>query len=73
MKQKTNVYYDPKVDAVWIRTKSGVEADSEEVVPGVTVEFGKDGSVVGFEILRASQVLSPFVNQQKQITRTQYA
>lgn len=65
MKKKTNVHYDRKTDAMWIRTQEGMENDSEEIAPGITVEFGRNRSVIGFEILRASEVLSPFLEQQK--------
>lgn len=74
MKQKTNVQYDRNTDAMWIRTRKGAEIDSEELAPGITVEYGRDRSVIGFEILRASEVLSPFLNQQKQLASgRQYA
>lgn len=74
MKQKTKVHYDPKVDAMWIRIHTGAETDSEELAPGITVEFGRNRSVIGFEILRASEVLSPFLDQQKVLaSRRQYA
>lgn len=74
MKQKTNVQYDRNTDAMWIQTHKGAETDSKELAPGITVEYGKNGSVIGFEILRASEVLSPFLNQQRGIiSNRQYA
>ncbi|MBI5620528.1 DUF2283 domain-containing protein [Candidatus Gottesmanbacteria bacterium] len=67
MKKKTNVHYDSVADAMWIRTHEGMEIDSEELAPGITVEFDKNRSVIGFEILRASEVLSSFLDQRKAI------
>lgn len=57
MKQKPKVYYDKKVDALWIRVKKGPEADSAEIAPGMTVEYNAKGDIIGLEILNASSVL----------------
>ena len=58
MKQvKDRVYYDKKSDALWLLIKSGPEEEFKEVAPGVNVELGKDGELLGIEILNASKVL----------------
>lgn len=54
---KPKIYYDREVDALWILVNKGAEADSDEIAPGITVEYGKKGNVIGFEILNASSIL----------------
>ena len=51
--KKKQIYYDKKVDAIWIKIKNGVEAYGEEVAPGMTVEYDKEGNVIGVEIFKA--------------------
>lgn len=54
---KEKIYYDKKTDVLWFLVKSGIEEEHREVVPGVSVELGKDGELLGIEILNASKVL----------------
>ena len=42
-----------------VRLAEGQYYESEEVHPGFTLDFDKDGRVLGFEVLPASQVLAP--------------
>ena len=57
-KDKHNkIFYDKKSDALWLLIKSGVEEEVKEVSPGVNVELGKNGELLGIEILNASKVL----------------
>lgn len=56
-KNKKRIYYDEKSDSLWLLIKSGPEYDSKEVAPGVYVELGKNGELLGIEILNASEVL----------------
>lgn len=49
------VSYDAEVDVVRIRLTAAVIDESDEVQPGFIVDYARDGSVVGFEILRASE------------------
>lgn len=56
--KKKNIYYDKKIDALWIRMKKGEEVDSEEIAPGMTVEYDVKGDVIGVEILHASRLFS---------------
>lgn len=52
-----SINYDKKSDALYLVLKKGPEEDYKEVAPGVGVELGKKGEVLGIEILRASKVL----------------
>ena len=51
--------YDPEADAVYIKLADGVYDESEEVAPGVILDFTLDGQVMGIEILNASKTLAP--------------
>ena len=51
--------YDPEADAVYIKLADGVYDESEEVSPGVILDFTLDGQVMGIEILNASKTLAP--------------
>lgn len=56
-KTSQKIYYDKKTDVLWLNIKSGPEEQYNEVAPGVGVELGKDGELLGIEILNASKVL----------------
>lgn len=56
-KTRQRLYYDKKTDVLWLNIKSGVEEEHREVTPGVSVEIGKNGELLGIEILNASKVL----------------
>lgn len=43
--------YDSQADAAYIKLTNGDVADSEEVRPGIIVDFDADNRVVGIEIL----------------------
>lgn len=51
-------HYDGTADVLYLIAAGGPIHRSAEVAPGITLEYGKDGEVVGLEILRASQVLA---------------
>lgn len=51
------IHYDKKTDTLWMSIKKGVEQEHKEVTPGVSVELGKNGELLGIEILNASKVL----------------
>ena len=51
--------YDPEADGLMVRFAKGQYYESEEVHPGFTLDFDKNGRVLGFEVLPASQVLGP--------------
>ena len=56
-KTKSKIYYDKKTDVLWLNIKSGAEEEYREITPGVSVELGKNGELLGIEILNASRVL----------------
>lgn len=43
--------YDPQVDAAYITLVDGKVAESEELRPGIVVDFDAENRVVGIEIL----------------------
>lgn len=52
------VKHDAEVDAVYVRFADGAVVESEEVRPGVVLDFDADGKLVALEILNASERLS---------------
>ena len=56
-KAKKKIYYDQKSDALWILIKRGPEEEYKEIAPGINVELGRDGELLGIEVLNASKVL----------------
>jgi uncharacterized protein YuzE len=53
MKNKSITFeYDADVDAAYLKLKKGRVAESEEVRPGIVVDFDSSDQVVGVEILR---------------------
>jgi uncharacterized protein YuzE len=51
------VRYDPETDTLTINLRDQRIRESDEVRPGIVVDYGYDGGVVRFEVLRASQVV----------------
>jgi len=51
------VEYDPHTDTLTLLLREARIRESDEVRPGVIVDFGEDGTVVRFEILDASKVV----------------
>lgn len=56
---KQKIHYDKKTDVLWLMVKSGLEEEHQEITPGVSLELGKNGELLGIEILNASKVLGP--------------
>lgn len=52
---------DEKADALYLRLDDSVIVESEEVSPGVILDFNDRNQVVGVEMLRLSQ-RSPVLN-----------
>jgi uncharacterized protein YuzE len=48
------IEYDPKADAMYIRLAAGAVVDSDEVRPGVVLDFDAQGRVLGIEMLDVS-------------------
>lgn len=51
--------YDEETDALFVRVAHGAVADSEEVRPGLVVDFDASGKIVGFEVLNAHERVAP--------------
>ena len=49
------IEYDQQADAMYIRLKAGAVAESEEVRPGVVLDFDAEGKVLGIEMLDVSE------------------
>jgi uncharacterized protein YuzE len=52
------INYDRETDSMTITFRDERIKESDEVRPGVIVDFGYDGAIVRFEILDASKVVS---------------
>ena len=49
------IRYDEKVDALYLRLDESKVVESEEIQPGVVVDFNAKKQVVGIEVLRLKQ------------------
>ena len=49
------VKYDPQVDVLRIRFGSTAIEESEQIEPGIIIDYDDQGNVVGVEILDASE------------------
>jgi uncharacterized protein YuzE len=58
MSTESKVRYDAKTDVLYLVCDDGEIARSIEVSPGITIEFGDAGNILGVEILRATKVLT---------------
>jgi len=45
--------YDSEADALYVRFAAAKVVESEEVAPGVMLDFDADGRIVGVEVLDA--------------------
>ncbi len=52
------IHYDPTVDVLTIRLREGQIAESDEVAPGMIVDFDAERLPLAIEILNAHRVLS---------------
>ncbi len=53
-----SVVYDAKADAAYIRFSDGIVKESEEVSPGVVLDYDANGHIVGMEVLAAKKHLA---------------
>ena len=51
--------YDPTVDALYVKLSESAVIESEEVQPGIILDFDDAGKVVGIEVLNASRREQP--------------
>ena len=58
MLKDNQVQYDPQTDVLYLISKMGPVERSEEVSPGITIEYNDNGEVVGLEVLHASKIFS---------------
>jgi len=59
---KTMVFeYYPDTDMLYIRLVDGISTESEEVAPGVVLDFDEHNRVIGVEIEDASKSTRPEV------------
>jgi uncharacterized protein YuzE len=49
------VHFDEKADAVYMRLDESKIIESQEVQPGIVLDFNEDNQVVGIEILNVRQ------------------
>jgi len=49
------IEYDQQADAMYIRLRAGKVFESEEVRPGVVLDFDDQGQVLGIEMLDVSK------------------
>lgn len=51
-------HYDHDADALYVRFAEGKVVESEEVAPGVVIDFDPDGKIIALELLAASRQLA---------------
>jgi uncharacterized protein YuzE len=54
-----NLHYDKATDAAYLRFSAQAVIESEEVAPGVVLDYDADGKMVGMEVLDARSHLPP--------------
>jgi uncharacterized protein YuzE len=54
------VFYDDKEDILYL-AKPGEEEEVVEISPGVNLELGKDGSLIGVEVFNASSMFKDVI------------
>lgn len=47
--------YDPTVDALYVRLNDRDIIESEQIRPGIVLDYDEAGNVVGIEVLSASK------------------
>ena len=50
------VQYYPDTDMLYIRFADGISTDSEEVAPGIVVDYNEHNRVIGIEVEDASKL-----------------
>jgi uncharacterized protein YuzE len=53
------LHYDKVTDAAYVRFSAQAVVESEEVAPGVVLDYDADGKMVGMEVLDARAHLPP--------------
>ncbi|MEK7586694.1 MAG: DUF2283 domain-containing protein [Patescibacteria group bacterium] len=47
--------YDKKVDALYLRFNEELYHESDEVSPGIILDYSQKGKIIGLEVLNASK------------------
>ncbi len=55
-----NADYDPQLNVLSLQLARGKVVESDEIQPGVIVDYDKNGRLIGVEILDASRVIPDF-------------
>lgn len=63
-----DAHYDPEVDALAINWGDTQIEESDEVEPGVILDYDKDGKVVGIEVLDASKKIKQLTGKPLLVT-----
>lgn len=50
-----NFEYEPEADALYVRLNTSKIIESEEIQPGIVLDFDAAGKVVGIEVLNVSK------------------
>lgn len=53
------VHYDAETDALYVRFAAAAVVESEEVAPGIVLDFDAAGRLVAMEVLEAKRHLAP--------------
>lgn len=59
--------YDAEVDAAYLTLKAGRVEQSEEVKPGLILDFDRDDQLLGVEILRFSRRFKPTTRSRRAV------
>ena len=51
-------HYYPETDSLYMELSENVSVDSQEVAPGVVIDFDDKGNLVGIDIDRASKIVN---------------
>jgi uncharacterized protein YuzE len=51
------ITYDKETDSLFIRFRPGAYSDSEEVQPGIVLDFDDKGKVIAIDIQHASEIV----------------
>lgn len=63
-----DAHYDPEVDALAINWGNAPIEESDEVEPGVILDYDKDGNVIGIEVLDASKKIKQLIGKPLLVT-----
>lgn len=59
--------YDPQLNVLSLQLAHGKVVESDEIQPGVIVDYDKNGRLIGVEILDASRVIPDFKRSRRSV------